>query len=601
MSANMRIQLSSVDVAFADFLQRQQPAHTDAWLLAAYTSYAYRAGNVCLMLDNNLSKLVFIHPNATIKGSLSSDWLTQQTNCAWWQQTDSVSPLVWQDNRLYLRRAWQDEQWIQSAIQQRLALIDLDQPSLTAWLSELFANSVTQPNQANWQAIACALATRSRFSVITGGPGTGKTTTVVRLLALLQRLAQDATQVSALHIGLSAPTGKAAARLTSSIQQALDQLPVGLQFALPAPAQTLHKWLASDALAQCDCFIVDEASMIDLHLMASLLKKLPLNTRLILLGDKDQLASVDAGAVLGQLCEGAEQGHYSLATQHWLRDFAGLSLPDSFVSHSGHRLAQQTIMLRHSHRFDANSAIGHWASWVNQQAVKAVKQAYPSLPIWNQASNEAVVNLPLSAQDTRALKQLVVTQWQPMHRLLSQSVEASQMDDWAKKCLGLLSEFQLLCALREGAWGLVSMNQRIARWLGLDQAPWMAGRMVMVTRNDYTLNLMNGDIGLCLPHPTLGLRVAFAQEQGVRWILPARLSHIEDAYAISVHKSQGSEFNRVCLLLPDQDSPILTKELIYTAITRAKQQFILGCVQPQQLFNAVGRSVERAGGLRFDE
>lgn len=600
MSAHIRIQLASVDTAFADFLQRQQSAHADAWLLAAYTSHAYRAGNVCLMLNGNLSNLLFIHPNGTIKGCLSSDWQKQQTNCPWWQQTDPVSPLVWQDNRLYLRRTWQDEQWIQRAIQQRIALNDEDQPPLSAWLSELFLDSM--PNgQANWQAIACALATRTQFSIITGGPGTGKTTTVVRLLAVLQRLAQDSTKASALHIGLSAPTGKAAARLTASIQQALHHLPESFQFTLPAPAQTLHKWLANDELAQCDCFIVDEASMIDLHLMASLLRKLPFSTRLILLGDKDQLASVDAGAVLGQLCEGAEQGNYSIATQHWLRDFAGQSLPDSFVNQKGHRLAQQTIMLRHSHRFDANSAIGHWATWVNQQSVKAVKQAYPSLPIWSQASTEAVVSLPLSTQDTRALKQLVVTQWQPLNRLLSQSVEASQMDDWAKKCLGLLSEFQLLCATREGAWGLMAINQRIARWLDLDHAPWLAGRMVMVTRNDYTLNLMNGDIGLCLHHPILGLRVAFVQEQGVRWILPARLSHIEDAYAISVHKSQGSEFKRVCLLLPEQDSPILTKELIYTAITRAKQQFILGCVQPQQLFNAVGRSVQRAGGLSFDE
>lgn len=192
-----------------------------------------------------------------------------------------------------------------------------------------------------------------------------------------------------------------------------------------------------------------------------------------------------------------------------------------------------------------------------------------------------------------------MAQWQRLSVSIHEDVDEEAIDSWAKKCLGQLSEFQLLCAVREGPWGLVSMNERMAKWFGLDSSQWLAGRVVMVTRNDYTLNLMNGDIGLCLPHPRLGLRVVFATEKGIRWILPARLSHIEDAFAMSVHKSQGSEFNRVCLLLPEQDSPILTKELIYTAITRAKHQFILACTSPQQLFTAVGRSVQRAGGLSF--
>jgi exodeoxyribonuclease V alpha subunit len=265
----------------------------------------------------------------------------------------------------------------------------------------------------------------------------------------------------------------------------------------------------------------------------------------------------------------------------------------------GNTIAQQTIMLRYSHRFDAQSAIGLWATWVNQQAVKSVKAAYPQLPAWTIDTSEAVVALPIIANDTQQLKQLCLAQWHRLNAYLHEAVDEETVDSWAKKCLGQLSEFQLLCAVREGRWGLVSMNERMAKWFGLDSSQWLAGRVVMVTRNDYTLNLMNGDIGLCLPHPRLGLRVAFATEKGIRWILPARLSHIEDAFAMSVHKSQGSEFNRVCLLLPEQDSPILTKELIYTAITRAKHQFILACTNPQQLFTAVGRSVQRAGGLSF--
>lgn len=606
MMTQTHIQLNPVDVAFADLLHRQQAAHSDAWLLAALTSHAYRAGHACLNLNESLNGMVIHHANGVNEQRLSAHWSEQAIQCLWWQSKDTASPLVWQNNRLYMRRAWQDEQTIEANIHLRLTLIHEHQQPITPWLTNLFsAGSSDHANQVNWQAIACALATRSQFSIITGGPGTGKTTTVVRLLALLQRLAQTTSSDATLHIGLAAPTGKAAARLASSIQQALVHLPADFQTLLPTQAQTLHKWLATDdsasnRLNQCDCFIVDEASMIDLHLMAQLLRKLPLSTRLILLGDKDQLASVDAGAVLGQLCQGAELGHYSVGTQSWLSEFAGQNLPTTYCSNAGTALAQQTIMLRHSHRFDANSAIGQWATWVNQQSINSVKAAYSQLAIWTKDTSEAVVALPIVAHDTHALKHLLLTQWHKLNQLLSHHSNPQDADTWAKKCLNQLSEFQLLCAVREGYWGLLSMNQRIAGWFGLNSATWLSGRVVMVTRNDYTLNLMNGDIGLCMEHPKLGLRVAFANEQGIRWILPARLSHIEDAYAMSVHKSQGSEFNRVCLLLPDQDSPILTKELIYTAITRAKTQFILGCSQPQQLFHAVGRSVQRAGGLSFD-
>jgi exodeoxyribonuclease V alpha subunit len=595
-----QISLSEVDIAFAELLQAKQSADKDAWLLAAYTSYAYRAGSSCLMLaDEYLSHTTFTHPNGLSLGRISSEWSSQQHCCHWWQSDNASTPLVWQENRLYLRRAWQDEQFIQTSIQQRLGNISEIQQPLTTCLTALFQSTLSNHTEPNWQLIACALATRSQFSIITGGPGTGKTTTVVRLLAILHRLAHQSGK-SSMHVGLSAPTGKAAARLTSSIQQAMHHLPADFQFNLTAPAQTLHKWLVNDNLSQCDCFIVDEASMIDLHMMAQLLRKLPTTTRLILLGDKDQLASVDAGAVLGQLCAKAEQGNYSESTQQWLMDFAGQSLPKEVISPQANALSQQIIMLRHSHRFDANSAIGQWASWVNQQSVKAVKQAYASLPDWNADSDDAVIRLAITPKDTSALKQFMLTQWQPLKRLLTISVEPSNADEWAKECLGQLSQFQLLCAVRDGQWGLVSMNQRIGNWFAIDSTQWQAGRTVMISRNDYTLNLMNGDMGLCLSHPTLGLRVAFATEQGIRWILPARMAHFENAFAISVHKSQGSEFKMVCLLLPEQDSPILTKELIYTAITRAKRQFILASTNPQQLFQAVGRSVQRSGGLSFE-
>ena len=594
------ITLARVDIAFANMLQTHQASHPDAWLLAALTSYAYRAGHACLVTHDSLTEIDIVNYDGLWIGRLSRDWQQQEYQCPWWQIDSQENPMVWQANRLYLRRAWQDEQWIQAAIQQRLSMIDHHPTPLTPWLECLFGSIPANSTEVDWQRVACALASRTQFSIITGGPGTGKTTTVVRLLALLQRLAQQKDNKStSLKIGLSAPTGKAAARLASSIQQAMMHLPTDFQLGLPTQAQTLHKWLASDALVQCECFIVDEASMIDLHLMAQLLRKLPLSCRLILLGDKDQLASVDAGAVLGQLCDGAEEGNYSLETHRWLADFAGQYLP-SQLNYANHVLSQQIVMLRYSHRFDAQSAIGQWARWVNSQDTSSIKHEFKHLPNWTVECAESVARLSLNNEEDHTLKHLILDQWKSLVTLVNQSVEVSDPDDWAKKILIQLNEFQVLCAVREGHWGLVAMNQLMAQWLGIAAHQWQVGRVVMMTRNDYTLNLMNGELGICLQHPQKGLRVAFAGETSIRWILPLRLSHFEDAYAMSVHKSQGSEFNRVVLLLPERESPIVTKELIYTAVTRAKKQFILGCANPQQLFNAVARSIQRAGGLTFE-
>lgn len=595
MNLKNAILLAPIDVAFADMLQAKQPEHGDCWLLAALTSHAYRAGNACLTLDKQLEKISFQLPNGLIRTGLSNHWLEQQHHCSWWQSMNQSCPLVWSDNRLYLRRAWQDELIIMQQISLKLNETNIDSVCLTPWLDALFGAKI---DQIDWQRVACALASRSLFTIITGGPGTGKTTTVVKLLALLQSIRQ-ALQQPLLTIGLSAPTGKAAARLISSIQQASSSLADQFQVGLPTKAQTLHKWLSDESLAQCDCFIVDEASMIDLQLMAKLLRQLPLSTRLILLGDKDQLASVDAGAVMAQLCDGAELGVYSQKTQLWLNEYADISLPNERIA-DGNSLAQQTIMLRHSHRFNAQSDIGKWANWVNHQAIQSIKKAYSELAIWHEASSESLVSIPIKSDNHSTLKHIIINQLHEFIRLSKTLCEQADVEQWAKNCHQQLAEFQLLCSVREGYWGIDSMNQRIAQWMGLTPNKWQAGRVVMVTRNDYTLNLMNGEMGICLQHPTMGLRIAFNSESGVRWILPSRLSEYEDAFAISVHKSQGSEFNRVMLLLPNEDSPILTKELIYTAITRAKKQFIFACPVTQRLFDAVERFTQRSGGLNFD-
>lgn len=596
--------LSAVDVAFADFCARKQPSDEDAWYLAALVSHQYRAGHACLMLAPLDSSIEIYHANKLRLPGLSESWRLCLSHCPWWQITDTASPMVCYHERLYLRRAWQDERMIESQIQARLQQTFTQIPSeFTQWLLTLFP--VSDLSTPNWQAIACALTSRRHISLITGGPGTGKTTTVVRLLALLYRLQQhhdDDQQydtATIFRIGLSAPTGKAAARLASAIHQALVHLPEELMPPVPVYAQTLHRWLADAQLMQLDVLIVDEASMIDLHMMARLLRQLPINTRLVLLGDKDQLASVDAGAVLGQLCRSAEAGCYDTDTVAWLAQYAQQAIPSQWQG-KGDLLAQQTVMLRHSYRFDAHSEIGHWAHWVNRQATQTMRAEWQQLPNWSETTHAEVSKLWLTPS-LRELKQLILSEWKPRLQLFSQPPSVlDAVDAWASDCLQALSHFQLLCATREGPLGLITLNNHIAQWLGLAPAAWSVGRAVMVTRNNYTLELMNGDVGLCLAHPQLGLRVAFMQQQHIRWILPIRLTDIEDAFAMSVHKSQGSEFDRVALVLPEQDSPILTKELIYTAITRAKMKFVIATQDEALLWSAVARQVQRSGGLFCD-
>lgn len=603
-----KVVLTPLDVALADFLQHRQPLAAEVqqvcWLLAALTSHAYGQGHACLDVASLPDDLRVYRPGESLEAE--GERLAQAQGqtlppCSWWQDTAGNSPLVAQGKLLYLRRNWQAEQQIIQAIGQRLAQ-DLPVPDgLSERLASLFVSDAASL-QPDLQKVACAMAVRAPLTLITGGPGTGKTTTVVRLLALLQALARDAGE-RPLHIQLAAPTGKAAARLGQSISGSLAQLPADARADIPAQAVTLHRLLASAQQGMsADVVVVDEASMIDLEMMARLLAAVPVSSRLILLGDKDQLASVEAGAVMGQLCATADQGLYNVDTLAWLQRYAGEDL--SPWAGAGAALAQQTVMLRHSRRFDANSGIGQWARAVNAGQVVQAQQWWPLLPLAHaQADSSSDVSRLAVGEDRQlpGLRALVRHAWQPLLAALQTSAQDEDaLSEWAAGCLAQLGRFGLLCALREGPWGLNSLNQQARRWLGLDGLQeWYAGRPVMVTRNDYTLNLMNGDVGLCLHHPNKGLRVVFASADGggVRWLLPSRLSSVETAFAMTVHKSQGSEFDQVVLVLPEQSTPVLTRELVYTGITRARSRLTLAVPNEQVLWQAIARRVQRAGGL----
>lgn len=603
--------LTALDHALARYLQQAQPSEDvrHAWL-AALTSHQFGRGHACLDLDLlRQNGVVTLGWEARWQALLPADLANAASSLLWCQ--GEASPLVLDGPRLYLRRNWLAEQSIRTSILVRLAQSCLVPDGLAQALDSLFdrppAASADSSATPDWQKVACALAARGKFTLITGGPGTGKTTTVVRLLALLQSQASRP-----LRIALAAPTGKAAARLGESISQAIQRLPLAMQVHIPTQAQTLHKLLqvraavlatAAPQLA-LDAVVVDEASMIDLELMARLMAAVPLSASLILLGDKDQLASVEAGAVMGQLCAGAQAGGYSAETVQWLQSHTGQDV--SAWAGSGSALAQQTVMLRHSHRFASNSLIGQWARAVNAGDRQVVAALWDSTPLWSAAQSTSVTRLQPVPGRSVGLAALVSAGWQQTLTSLQalQTEQAACSDDQALALLKAMSRFQVLCALREGPAGVLALNRSLALALGFPLEGWYLGRPVMVTRNDYNLGLMNGDVGLCLP-TARGLRVAFAMAgadgvTGVRWVLPSRLDAVETVFAMTVHKSQGSEFDQVALVLPDRMTPVLTRELLYTGITRAKTQLTLVVPQAGVLRQAVAAKILRSGGLTME-
>lgn len=365
---------------------------------------------------------------------------------------------------------------------------------------------------------------------------------------------------------------------------------------------------------------------IGLEMMACLLDALPLSARLILLGDKDQLASVEAGAVLGDLCRDADAGFYSDDTRHWLEAVSGDSLQTADLKSGDaerHPLAQQTVMLRHSHRFGADSGIGELARTVNRMDGAAARQVLDGRQFADLRSHL------LRGPDDPAMAQLMLGDtalpgYASYLQVLAEQRPAAELaaldpgwEAWAQAVLRAFDQFQVLCAVRKGPWGVEGLNQSIAELLHrrrLLPSPqgWYEGRPVLVTRNDYSLGLMNGDIGIALRvrEPALqpgepermALRVAFPRNDGsggLRFVLPSRLNDVETVFAMTVHKSQGSEFAHALLALPESRSPVLTKELVYTAITRASRHFTLLETRQGIFEEAVAQRVRRASGLQL--
>ncbi len=598
--------LDALDVHFARAVCRLGGADDPCLLLAAaFASRAPRLGHVCAELGD-------LPATVRLEGEAATAPLPWPDPDAWRAavaQSPLVGderPLVLDGDRLYLARYWQYQRRLVQTLRARAAEAPqpVDPARLSAALQRLFPAS----DGPDLQMVAAATAALRSLTVVSGGPGTGKTTTVVRLLALLLDPQLD---LGARRVVLAAPTGKAAARLVEAIRDRKRDLEAGgvapeIIARIPDEASTLHRLLGwrpdrpthfrhdAENPLPVDVVVVDEASMVDLALMAKLVDAIPPRARLVLLGDRDQLASVEAGAVLGDMCNagGAPRGR-SAAFDAALRRALGPRAPaDEGPPEAGPGIWDCVVHLTRTYRFGADSGIGTVARAVNAGEAEAAvallsgrgARRFADVALHDEADDEA---------RRRALRALVVGAY-------AGAVTASD----PAAALDALGRFRVLCAHRRGEFGVEALNVEIERWLGaaglIDRhRDWYPGRPVLVTRNDHALGLFNGDMGVVLPGERGALRAWFADPRGgePRAFHPGRLPPHDTVYALTVHQSQGSEFDRIAVVLPAEPSPILTRELLYTALTRARRHAtVFG--PADVLRRAIAERVRRASGLR---
>lgn len=567
-------------------------------------SLAVSAGHVCLLL----ASLAAPREQAATLPSDTAGWRAalRASGIVGTPEAPAALPLILDaDDRLYLHRYFDYERRLARRLTQARdagAREAVDAPDARARLSELFAaNAARLRGAADWQQLAAALALRGRLTVISGGPGTGKTSTVVNLLACL--LALD----PACRIALAAPTGKAAARMTDAIRQRAQHLPAELRERMPVASSTVHRLLGVTAAGfthdaahplAVDALVIDEASMLDLALATQLLEAVPPSARIILLGDKDQLAAVESGAVF------AELSMDPTLTPGCVRDLATMTgtPPAAIVPPvPAQRSALQdcAVWFTQTYRFAADSGIGRLARDVNagraREALDWLRGGEHLDATWLETAPHASLDAALQQMDTGYAPYLEAVAADPTQ--VAAITEA-------------FGRFRVLCALRDGPRGVASLNAAMTRRFhaaldlpgpapGPGASPWFSGRPVLVTNNDHVLRLFNGDIGIALPDAKGELLVHFPDATapgGFRAVAPVRLPRHETAFAMTVHKSQGSEFDGVLVLLPEQRSRVLTRELLYTAITRARRQVTLVADAPV-LEQAIATATTRHSGL----
>ena len=613
-----------VDIKLAELLCEHQ--HDDVFYLILLLSNAQQSQHSCLTLNEldwqnpfNLRQAEFSPLILSVPDSLSpfNDGFSTEQALICLQHHASVGPekpLLLFDNRLYFARlAGYEHTLAQRLLQMSQQTVTVDNHALAQLLERYFPTEQTdstEPQKIDWQKVACAMAATKGFSVITGGPGTGKTTTVTKLLAILQSLYQHAP----LSIKLVAPTGKAAARLSESILGAKDKLtsiPEHIKTLIPQSAQTIHRLLGVKPFTNkfrhsaanplhVDLLIIDEASMVDLSLMAKLIEALPAHARLILLGDKDQLASVDTGSVMSDLCQGLvldQTPSYSVERCAELNQLCFNGADKLQSNPSDFKLADCIAFLQHSYRFDAKSGIGQLAQAVNTN--NSGKLNYVEQEVNSGAFKDVIFDYDLVSQPLDKLVQSAASKYAEYLQLIAQQATSAAVHK-------AFASYQLLAAVREGDYGVNNLNHRIEKQLaqqGLitlnpDQRHYV-GMPIMIAQNDYQLKLFNGDIGILMLDENGQLKAVFIDEQGSeRAFSPARLPAHDKVYVMTIHKSQGSEFTYTAMVLPpaNQATAGINRQLVYTGITRAKNTFEL-VADKKVLLMAMNKSVSRASGL----
>ncbi|MEY2486738.1 MAG: exodeoxyribonuclease alpha subunit [Verrucomicrobiota bacterium] len=541
------IKFADIDRHFGRFIARFGGENAVVERTAALLSRAVRDGHICLDLSDTTDGSL----------SLSSGWQEALKSSPAFGDPESGAPIVIAGNRLFLRRYWEYEQSLARSVTMRAR-----------------RNAAT-PDSSGQQSAAIGGALKNYFTIISGGPGTGKTTTVLKIL---EQFVQETAVTRRPRIALAAPTGKAAARIQELLRTLHDDAMMAQEIRqfLPLTASTIHRLLGAKPNSvffkhnranplPLDLLIVDEASMIPLPLMAKLFDALLENTRVILLGDRDQLASVQPGAVLADMADAA-------------------------VAEKS-PLLNALFVLSKNFRFGNENAIYQLSNAVRfGRADEAIE-----LLAGKNGGEVTGKMLPAVAHLSAQLEGLL------LERYKTYIAESDPL-----KAIKEFNRFRVLCAVREGAFSVRQVNAGIEGVLhrtGLitDPSQPYAAKPILVTKNDYEAQLFNGDIGVILPDPKdRESRQLWAWFIGVdgepRRLSPARLPEHDLAYAMTVHKAQGSQFEHVLFLLPDRDSPLLTRELIYTGLTRASKRVDVWF--NQEVFrNGVTRKAIRVSGL----
>ncbi|MBC7413381.1 MAG: exodeoxyribonuclease V subunit alpha [Herminiimonas sp.] len=551
---------------------QQQPLNEDAsrmlHQIALYLSLAGSDGHVCA----RLADIAAANPpwsTAMLRACLQASGVTGTP------AKPGAQPLILDDDdRLYLHRYFDYEQRLARRLMQPRAALAMVDTALQLRLNNLFAaNQKGLAGRPDWQKIAAGLALLSPLTIISGGPGTGKTTTVVNLLACLLEQNPDC------RIALAAPTGKAAARMLEALRLRAEHLPAAIQARLPAESFTIHRLLGvtpsagefrhhGGNLLAIDVLIVDEASMLDLALATKLFEAVPTTARIILLGDKDQLAAVESGAVFAELSADPTLDAQYRSTLADLTD-TPLQRIEPAAPLTPTALHNSVVWFTENFRFSKDSGVGRLAAAIN-------------------AGNAVAVLAQLAARDDPAIT-WIDTDAPALGEEATQAVvagyaayvEAVRSASTPARLFNAFNRFRVLCAIRETARGVGALNTLISTQIRAQiahpqdpgsQSAWYPGRPVMVLRNDYVLKLFNGDIGIAFPDQNGALMVFFPDgPDGLRAVAPVRLPDHDTAFAMTVHKSQGSEFDEVMLVLPAESNRVLSRELVYTAVTRSRK------------------------------